>query len=118
MQLEEEGTDIELELRYVGIIFYPLGIFSYLALAKPQKSVIVFEFSELEAKIEDELEKMRAKLGGRYAKYAKVSNSTELPKSTLLKPENNKSPKANPKQERNASLDEGNIKSYIEYFES
>ena len=61
---------------------------------------------------------MRAKLGGRYAKYAKVSNSTELPKSTLLKPENNKSPKANPKQERNASLDEGNIKSYIEYFES
>ena len=57
---------------------------------------------------------MRAKLGGRYAKYSKVSNSTELPKSTLLNPENNKSPKANPKQERNASLDEGNIKSYIE----
>jgi len=73
-----------------------------------------FKFSELEAKIEDELEKMRAKLGGRYAKYAKVSNSNELPKSTLLKPENNKSPKANPKQERNASLDEGNIKSFIE----
>ena len=60
---------------------------------------------------------MRAKLGGRYAKYAKVSNSTELPKSTLLKPENNKSPKANPKQERNASLDEGNIKSNIEWVE-
>ena len=57
---------------------------------------------------------MRAKLGGRYAKYSKVSNSTELPKSTLLNPENNKSPKANPKQERNASLDEGNIRPYIE----
>ena len=28
LQLEEEGTDLELELRYVGIIFYPLGIFS------------------------------------------------------------------------------------------
>ena len=27
LQLEEEGTDLELELRYVGIIFYPFGIF-------------------------------------------------------------------------------------------
>ena len=47
LQLEEEGTDLELEL------------------------------SELESKIEDELEKMRAKLGGRYAKYAKVTISPE-----------------------------------------
>ena len=47
LQLEEEGTDLELEL------------------------------SELEAKIEDELEKMRAKIGGRYSKYAKMTSTPE-----------------------------------------
>ena len=39
--------------------------------------------SELEAKIEDELEKMRAKLGGRYAKFAKSSNSPGKPRNDL-----------------------------------
>ena len=38
--------------------------------------------SELESKIEDELEKMRAKLGGRYAKYAKGTSS---PDKSLVK---------------------------------
>ena len=47
LQLEAEGTDLDLEI------------------------------SELEAKIEEELEKMRAKLGGKYAKYGKLSNSPE-----------------------------------------
>ena len=42
------------------------------------------EISELEAKIEEELEKMRAKLGGKYAKYSKMSNfSPSKPEKNL-----------------------------------
>ena len=40
-------------------------------------------YSELEAKIEDELEKMRAKLGGKYAKYAKVTSTPEKNRAKL-----------------------------------
>ena len=55
---------------------------------------------------------MRAKLGGRYAKYAKVSGSSQFDnaKSNVQNSENIKSSKSNPKHERTNSADEGNTR--------
>ena len=77
---------------------------------KTDHKVILYCSSELESKIEDELEKMRAKLGGRYAKYAKVSSSSQFDniKSNMHQSENVTGSKSNPKHERTNSADEGN----------
>ena len=79
---------------------------------KTDHKVILYCSSELESKIEDELEKMRAKLGGRYAKYAKVSGSSQFDnaKSNVQNSENIKSSKSTPKHERTNSADEGNTR--------
>ena len=71
-----------------------------------------FSFSELESKIEDELEKMRAKLGGRYAKYAKPSRSTDSPfsKANIINPDDVRGSKSISKQERTINPDEGIIR--------
>ena len=54
---------------------------------------------------------MRAKLGGRYAKYAKPSSSSETPlvKANVLKPEDVRGPKSISKQEKTRNQDEGII---------
>ena len=77
---------------------------------KTDHKLILYCSSELESKIEDELEKMRAKLGGRYAKYAKVSSSSQFDniKSNMHQSENETGSKSNPKHERTNSADEGN----------